>query len=131
MTDLPHTIFPFFSTAKSLSSSSDEFPECKTIGTRRKFGAPSMRLRNKSGNNLKTLKSAIYSGSVIFCRLEKKSDFMMVDADRMLPDRFTTTLVTSSGSATPVLSSARSSGLRALIPSPISSFSKVLITKII
>ena len=53
----------------------------------------------------------------------------MVDADKMLPDRFTTILVTSSGSATPDFSSVRSSGLRALIPSPIISLSKVLITK--
>ena len=49
-TDLPHTIFPFPPTTKSLSSSGDELPDRtgrKTIGTRRKFGAPSIRLPNK------------------------------------------------------------------------------------
>jgi len=73
-------------------------------------------------------KKKAYSGSVIFCKLEKKSDLIMVEAERMLPERLTTTCVTSSGSATPPLASARSKGFNEFIPSSKSSFSKVLIT---
>lgn len=71
---------------------------------------------------------ATYSGSVIFCRFEKKSDLMMVDCDKMLPDRLRTTFVTSSGSATPTLVSPPSNGFRACNPSLSSSFSNVLMT---
>ena len=49
-TDLPHTIFPSPSTIKSPSSTGDkllEYTARKTIGTRRKFGAPSIRLCNE------------------------------------------------------------------------------------
>lgn len=53
----------------------------------------------------------------------------MVDADKMLPERLTTTSVTSSGFATPSLDVERSRGFRASKPALRSSFSKVLITR--
>jgi len=65
---------------------------------------------------------AAYSGNVIFCRLEKKSDLIIVDAERMLPDLLTTIRVTSFGSAIPLISSIRRRGFKASIPSSNNSF---------
>jgi hypothetical protein len=69
-----------------------------------------------------------YSGSDIFCRFVKKSLFRIVEADSMLPERFVTMLVTSSGSAMPSARSTCLSGFKPSMPSANSSFSNVLIT---
>lgn len=131
-TNLPHTIFP--SSRNSFTNSPSSEGDCEpggtgrnVSGTRRKLGDPLILLFEVSclGNKQGQL---THSGSAIFCKLEKKSLLRMVDADNMLPDLFTTTCVTSSGSATPSFASARSRGFNASIPSPRSSFSKVLIT---
>lgn len=53
----------------------------------------------------------------------------MVEADRIFPDRFTTIWFTSSGCATPPVTSARSRGFSEFKPSENSSFSNVLRTE--
>jgi hypothetical protein len=89
-----------------------------------------------------------YSGRLCFCRPEKKSDFKIVCADRIAPDRLATTCETSSGScivlsakrrlsqhhwnmaltAMPSAGSILSIGVRPLRPPCSSSVSRVLNT---
>lgn len=83
-------------------------------------------------DQLQCLEAALcknYSGRLIFCKFEKKSLLRIVEALKIVPDRFATTCLTSSGKGIPSRTSTRSRGLSALRPSAISSFSKVLITK--
>ena len=67
----------------------------------------------------------------IFHSRHRKALFKIVEAERMLPERFATTCCTSSGNATPPSdTSTRSRGFRVFRSSDRSSFSKVLMTTI-
>lgn len=124
---------PSVSVSSSISAGDDDldFTSRKVNGTRRKLGEPSIRL-HKNEVKIKHCKMEgdfSYSGRDIFCKFEKKSLFKIVEAERILPERLITTCFTSSGSATPSDSSARSRGFNAWRPSARSSFSNVLMTR--
>lgn len=117
---------------KSIASDPDAVDETglSINGILLKFGAPSIRLwlRQSFSQYFSVQNRKAHSGKVIFCRFEKKSLLRIVEAERMLPVRFMTTCVTSSGSAISPFADAPTRGWRAVRPPDISSFSNVLMT---
>ena len=92
-----------------------------TSGMRRKFGEPSIRLQSTLSSLPDRYGVETHSGSDIFWRLLKKSDFKMVAALRTAPARLATTRLTSSIAAGPSPISTRSRGLSASAPAALSS----------